>query len=26
MDRGAIVANGPIAHLNDDMVKKHLTV
>jgi urea transport system ATP-binding protein len=26
MDRGAIVAEGPIAHLNDDMVKKHLTV
>jgi urea transport system ATP-binding protein len=26
MDRGAIVANGAIAHLNDDMVKKHLTV
>jgi urea transport system ATP-binding protein len=26
MDRGAIVANGPIAHLNDDMVKKHLIV
>jgi urea transport system ATP-binding protein len=26
MDRGTIVAEGPIAHLNDDMVKKHLTV
>ena len=26
MDRGAVVAQGPIAHLNDDMVKKHLTV
>jgi urea transport system ATP-binding protein len=26
MDRGAIVAEGPIAHLNDDIVKKHLTV
>jgi urea transport system ATP-binding protein len=26
MDRGAIVANGPIAHLNDEIVKKHLTV
>jgi len=26
MDRGAIVAGGPIADLNDDMVKKHLTV
>jgi urea transport system ATP-binding protein len=26
MDRGAIVAGGPIAQLNDDMVKKHLTV
>jgi urea transport system ATP-binding protein len=26
MDRGAIVANGEIAHLNDEMVKKHLTV
>ncbi|HEY2328732.1 MAG TPA: urea ABC transporter ATP-binding subunit UrtE [Verrucomicrobiae bacterium] len=26
MDRGAIVADGPIAHLNDDIVKKHLTV
>ncbi len=26
MDRGAIVAQGPIAHLNDDIVKKHLTV
>jgi urea transport system ATP-binding protein len=26
MDRGAIVANGPIANLNDDMVKQHLTV
>jgi urea transport system ATP-binding protein len=26
MDRGAIVAEGPIAHLNDEIVKKHLTV
>ena len=26
MDRGVIVAEGPIAHLNDDIVKKHLTV
>jgi urea transport system ATP-binding protein len=26
MDRGSIVAEGPIAHLNDDMVKQHLTV
>jgi urea transport system ATP-binding protein len=26
MDRGAIVAKGPIADLNDDIVKKHLTV
>jgi urea transport system ATP-binding protein len=26
MDRGAIVAEGPIAQLNDDIVKKHLTV
>lgn len=26
MDRGAIVAEGPIAHLNEDIVKKHLTV
>ena len=26
MDRGAVVANGPISHLNDEMVKKHLTV
>jgi urea transport system ATP-binding protein len=26
MDRGAVVAQGPIAHLNDDIVKKHLTV
>jgi urea transport system ATP-binding protein len=26
MDRGAIVADGPIASLNDDVVKKHLTV
>jgi urea transport system ATP-binding protein len=26
MDRGAIVAAGPIAHLNDEMVKQHLTV
>jgi urea transport system ATP-binding protein len=26
MDRGAVVAEGPIAHLNDNIVKKHLTV
>jgi urea transport system ATP-binding protein len=26
MDRGAVVAEGPIAHLNDDIVKRHLTV
>jgi urea transport system ATP-binding protein len=26
MDRGAVVAEGPIAHLNDEVVKKHLTV
>jgi urea transport system ATP-binding protein len=26
MDRGMIVAEGPIAHLNDEIVKKHLTV
>ena len=26
MDRGAVVAEGSIAHLNDDVVKKHLTV
>jgi urea transport system ATP-binding protein len=26
MDRGAIVAEGPISQLNDDIVKKHLTV
>jgi urea transport system ATP-binding protein len=26
MDRGAVVADGPIAHLNDDIVKRHLTV
>jgi urea transport system ATP-binding protein len=26
MDRGAIVAQGPIAHLNAEIVKKHLTV
>jgi urea transport system ATP-binding protein len=26
MDRGAIVANGPISQLNDDLVKLHLTV
>jgi urea transport system ATP-binding protein len=26
MDRGAVVAEGPIARLNDDIVKKHLTV
>jgi urea transport system ATP-binding protein len=26
MDRGVVVAQGPIAHLNDEMVRKHLTV
>jgi urea transport system ATP-binding protein len=26
MDRGAIVAEGPIAQLNDEVVKQHLTV
>ncbi len=26
MDRGSIVAEGPIAQLNDDIVKQHLTV
>ncbi len=26
MDRGAVVASGPISHLNDDIVKLHLTV
>ena len=26
MDRGAVVAHGPISHLNDDIVKLHLTV
>jgi urea transport system ATP-binding protein len=26
MDRGAVVAEGPIGHLNDDIVKQHLTV
>jgi urea transport system ATP-binding protein len=26
MDRGAVVAEGPISQLNDDMVKQHLTV
>ncbi len=26
MDRGAIVASGPVAHLNNDLVKQHLTV
>jgi urea transport system ATP-binding protein len=26
MDRGAIVAEGPISALNDDIVKQHLTV
>ncbi len=26
MDRGAVVAEGPIGHLNDDMVRRHLTV
>ena len=26
MDRGSIVAEGPISHLNDEIVKQHLTV
>ena len=26
MDRGSVVAEGPIDHLNDEVVKKHLTV
>ena len=26
MDRGAVVAEGPIAHLNDEIVRQHLTV
>jgi len=26
MDRGSIVEDGPIERLNDDMVKRHLTV
>ena len=26
MDRGSIVAEGPISQLNDDIVKQHLTV
>jgi urea transport system ATP-binding protein len=26
MDRGAVVAEGPIANLNDEVVRKHLTV
>jgi urea transport system ATP-binding protein len=26
MDRGSIVAEGPISHLNDEVVKRHLTV
>jgi urea transport system ATP-binding protein len=26
MDRGSIVAQGPISNLNDEVVKKHLTV
>ena len=26
MDRGSVVAEGPIGHLNDEVVKKHLTV
>jgi urea transport system ATP-binding protein len=26
MDRGAVVAHGPVAQLNDDIVKQHLTV
>jgi urea transport system ATP-binding protein len=26
MDRGAVVASGPMSDLSDDLVKKHLTV
>jgi urea transport system ATP-binding protein len=26
MDRGAVVASGPISHLSDEIVKRHLTV
>lgn len=26
MERGAVVAEGPISHLNDDIVRRHLTV
>jgi urea transport system ATP-binding protein len=26
MDRGAVVVSGPISHLNDEIVKRHLTV
>jgi len=26
MDRGSVVAEGPIGRLNDDIVKQHLTV
>jgi urea transport system ATP-binding protein len=26
MDRGAVVAHGPIADLNQELVRKHLTV
>jgi len=26
MDRGAMVAQGPISHLNDENVKRHLTI
>ena len=26
MDRGAVVASGPVADLTDEVVKKHLTV
>jgi len=26
MDRGAVVAHGPISHLNEEIVKRHLTV
>jgi urea transport system ATP-binding protein len=26
MDRGAIVAHGPMTHLNEDLVRRHLTV
>jgi urea transport system ATP-binding protein len=26
MDRGSVVANGPVSELNDDLIKQHLTV